>query len=653
MVESLRSIKKPMRWLMIGMTAIGVWAVSVGVEANFSIECNPSNGPVPETDTDADGIPDCFDTNVLQGSKTFAFPDACKTPEPAADPFPFTLRFGLRNILSDYGDSTQGGLASGPRALALEASGAIIASANSGLSRINSDTGFRSLFSDFSNFDQGPLVPSSPQDIAIASAQTGEIFFLGGGGVLMVDPSTGVRTLISDFTDSAQGPVPVGPRGYIAIDSAGTILITDTNFAGKGRLYRIDPRSGIRTILSDFGNSAQGPLGASPWAVAADHEGNILVADAGTLILYKVDPITGYRTVLSNLGSSSQGPVMTSNLEAIAVEETGGILVVDASYGEDFRGALFFVDPVSGFRQIISDFSNLVQGDIGLDPLDVAIGNTFTYVIDLHGFSVNSPGVVFKVRIHDATSGTITSKGDQNLKITNKEPGSEVGIRVVADETTFDLVPATISFCGSSALVTLSKGDDIVGTCGSVTLEVISGSVETQFVGDSGEEATTTLGAGNSISFDPSTLTFNAPQTNNSSIAILLDGLDLIVEPGETVVAFSNVDIDIKPGSDPNCLNNNGHGVITVAILSRTDFDATRVDPLTVSLDGQTVGVVGKKGNVQSHAEDVNTDGFIDLVLQIIDVDGTYAVGDAIAILTGNTFEGTSIQGTDTICIVP
>ena len=38
------------------------------------------------------------------------------------------------------------------------------------------------------------------------------------------------------------------------------------------------------------------------------------------------------------------------------------------------------------------------------------------------------------------------------------------------------------------------------------------------------------------------------------------------------------VDIDIKPGSDPNCFNVNGNGVIPVAILGSANFDVTRVD---------------------------------------------------------------------------
>jgi streptogramin lyase len=114
----------------------------------------------------------------------------------------------------------------------------------------------------------------------------------------------------------------------------------------------------------------------------------------------------------------------------------------------------------------------------------------------------------------------------------------------------------------------------------------------------------------------------------------------------------TSVNVDIKPGCDPNCFKSDGHGVIPVAIFSDSGFDATQVDPATISLDGQGVRIVGK-GNTQAHVEDVDGDGLDDLVVQIEDTDETYEEGNAIAILSGETFDGTSFEGSDSICIVP
>ena len=113
------------------------------------------------------------------------------------------------------------------------------------------------------------------------------------------------------------------------------------------------------------------------------------------------------------------------------------------------------------------------------------------------------------------------------------------------------------------------------------------------------------------------------------------------------------VNIDIKPGSYPNCFNNNGKGVIPVAILSNGDFDATQVDPSQVNLNGQKVKVVGKSDKFLASTEDVNTDGSEDIVLQIDDIDNAYQTGSTTATLIGKTNTGLNFGGTDSICIVP
>ena len=93
-----------------------------------------------------------------------------------------------------------------------------------------------------------------------------------------------------------------------------------------------------------------------------------------------------------------------------------------------------------------------------------------------------------------------------------------------------------------------------------------------------------------------------------------------------------------------------------MAILSDDDFDATQVDPATVTLEGLAVKAVGKSNKLLASIEDVNSDGFEDLVVKIEDKDGVFAEGDTTATLTGNLlpeFNGTPFEGTDSICIVP
>jgi len=115
------------------------------------------------------------------------------------------------------------------------------------------------------------------------------------------------------------------------------------------------------------------------------------------------------------------------------------------------------------------------------------------------------------------------------------------------------------------------------------------------------------------------------------------------------------VEIDIKPGSHPNCFNNDGNGVIPVAILGSVDFDVTQIDADTVELEGMPVAVKGKSNKLLAHIENVNGDAYDDLVIQIEDIDGAFSDGDTTATLTGKLkpeFGGTFFEGTDTICIV-
>lgn len=112
------------------------------------------------------------------------------------------------------------------------------------------------------------------------------------------------------------------------------------------------------------------------------------------------------------------------------------------------------------------------------------------------------------------------------------------------------------------------------------------------------------------------------------------------------------VAIDIKPGSDPNSINidSNGRGVVPVAILGSASFDVTCIDPLSVKLEGAAVALKGKSGNAGS-LSDVNCDGYTDLVVHIADF--SVAEGSTIAKLTALTYDGLTVEGSDSIRIVP
>ncbi len=112
------------------------------------------------------------------------------------------------------------------------------------------------------------------------------------------------------------------------------------------------------------------------------------------------------------------------------------------------------------------------------------------------------------------------------------------------------------------------------------------------------------------------------------------------------------VTIDIKPGSDPNSINLDSAGVIPVAILSSSTFDATTVNPATVRLAGASVKLVGKSDKYLAHEEDVNGDSLLDLVCQVFTAEFMIEPGESVAVLEAETYDGTPIRGEDTVRIV-
>jgi hypothetical protein len=112
------------------------------------------------------------------------------------------------------------------------------------------------------------------------------------------------------------------------------------------------------------------------------------------------------------------------------------------------------------------------------------------------------------------------------------------------------------------------------------------------------------------------------------------------------------IDIDIKPGSDPNCFNLNGKGVIPVAILGSPTFDVDQIDVSSLKFNGLDVQVKGNE-TLQCAVESVNGDEYWDLVCQFVDDPSLWVEGDSEAELSGRLFTGAFFTGKDAICIVP
>jgi hypothetical protein len=117
------------------------------------------------------------------------------------------------------------------------------------------------------------------------------------------------------------------------------------------------------------------------------------------------------------------------------------------------------------------------------------------------------------------------------------------------------------------------------------------------------------------------------------------------------LMSIRRVAIDIRPGTTPNTVNLGSNGIVPVAILSDEGFDATRVDPLSVTLASAHVRLRGN-GTPMASVSDVNRDGLDDLVVHVSTAALTLTSSDTTATLEGSTTDGQRIEGTDSVRIV-
>jgi hypothetical protein len=114
------------------------------------------------------------------------------------------------------------------------------------------------------------------------------------------------------------------------------------------------------------------------------------------------------------------------------------------------------------------------------------------------------------------------------------------------------------------------------------------------------------------------------------------------------VAIFDNVilvSIDIKPGSAVNSVNPRSNGRIVVAILTTDTFDASTVDTSTVHF-----GATGTEATpVHAAREDVDGDARLDLILHFDTGQTGIRCGASSAPLTGKSFGGQFIRGSDLI----
>jgi sugar lactone lactonase YvrE len=219
----------------------------------------------------------------------------------------------------------------------------------------------------------GLLLAGGP---AQAETNPGDILIvdqLGGtnnlGALLLVDPKTGHRTVLSDFGVPQDNQAPLGAApASIAVGSEGRIFVSDL-FAGgpplSGALFEVDPDTGTRTLLSNFG---QGNIqGFLYYGLAVDKKGKVIATfstpEGLPNSLVRITPDTDKRALVTDLTNPAQGgPEADRFIKDLVLEGSGKILIGTATTSGQPDSAIFWVHPETDKRTLLSDFANAAQG---------------------------------------------------------------------------------------------------------------------------------------------------------------------------------------------------------------------------------------------------------------------------------------------------
>jgi hypothetical protein len=175
---------------------------------------------------------------------------------------------------------------------------------------------------------------------------------------------------------------------------AGSLIVADGE-----TVSRVDPASGVRTVVSGGNSIGRGPAFTRPSSLAVEMTGNLVVADTNAVI--RVNSTTGDRTVVSDANTGS-GPTFQS-LGGIGVEMGGTPVMVMTD--EQFNESVVRVDPLSGARTPVSTCAQSI-----LFPGAIAVEVTGQFVITT--FFAEPPDLGFlgvaSVRRVDPVSGGCT-----------------------------------------------------------------------------------------------------------------------------------------------------------------------------------------------------------------------------------------------------
>ncbi|HEX9677964.1 hypothetical protein [Nitrososphaera sp.] len=516
---------------------------------------------------------------------------------------------------------------------------------------------------------EGTLVVTRGGQLLVTS--TGGVDVNNGGTLNIID---NINIIVSNpeidlsgILKINNGSVSVGDNSEIFVHNAGLLNVQpDGSLDIDGGEVVVDQFSNL-VVFGDVSVNESGELFAANGGVVSMtgdldiNNGGFAGVDANSDFFVYFDGILDINNG-GHFGVASLGELTLGNPGGIIhINNGGSLFVADSGIVTVNPGALLGIND-GGTLTNFGDISNsgTMYNDCGIfDNQGNFTGNPFAEIdSDEDGIfdTADISPCILSTAFGDtgtggATTGTVTSVGSQILAVTDA-PYPD-GIEIVADASGGS-TPAQFSVCEGAAIYSLGAGADIITTCGSVTTQVIQGPAEVTVVGADGSTASATVQTGFILTFDPTTFSFSTPSSNPGPIDITTGGITFQVGPDQTIQRLQVV-VDIKPGDSKNTISINNDKTVTVAVLGSSSFAVNTIDISPLSTDAPKFGGSNLRAPVKASLADVNSDGFVDLVLKYNSGKANpfgFSPGPGQGCITGKLLDNTPILGCDIVRIV-
>ena len=445
----------------------------------------------------------------------------------------------------------------------------------------------------------------------------------------MVLSSSGDKGYVTNFWDRSVSVIDtvsltvaatVGTKAFDSDDGHPALAIMPDDSKVYVANVRPFPQPGVVSVIDTTSNTLvkEIDVGTNPRALA-------------------VTP-NGLKLYVLNQGANSVSVVSTATdtvTATIPVALSPSTLVIAPDGSEVFFANVS--NTLAGQVSVINTISDTVVADVmttpafGGAPFELAMNasGTILYTVNreagtVSAINVATRAVVAAIPVGYLPNGAAITPDDGLLYVTNSGDST-----VTVIDTATNAVLTTIAVAPGlprGIAVTPDGSEVFVGDAGGGPVSVI-------------ETATNTVTETVVVSGGIYDVLTSPDGARVYVVGAAVDTVDVIER--ELTVALL---VDIKPGSFPNSIDPNNRGVIPVAVFGSVGLDVHLIDVAELRF-----GPDGAPPAHSGHYEDVNDDGFADLVAHFRTQLTGISAGDVEACISGLTTDGRSVEGCDSI----